>query len=127
MATRDPLIKHPVKKVGGKGRRSTVLLDQATIEAVCLAEMGKNNQAIRTLYKIDFTDGQFQYRLTRAKQVAGFAHGDGFRKAWREGRSAYEEVVRAMMDRLQRDYEKKIIPQIEKATPKVAPTTEAAA
>src|SRR5215831_718646 len=97
----------PKKKPTG-GRRSTVLLDQASIEAVCLAELGKSNDAIRTHYNVDLSDGQFTYRLKRAKDLAGFKKGDGFRKAWRDGRSGYEEVISALLPQLRKDYEKDV-------------------
>ena len=103
-----------------------MLLDQETIEACCLAELGKNNDCIRKEYSIRLSDGQFQYRLTRAKTLAGYKKGDGFRRAWREGRSHYEEVIAAMLPRLRQDYEKDIIPQIEKPPIKVSPDGEGA-
>lgn len=112
MATRDPLLKRVKESVGKKrGRRHSVLQDQETIEAVCLAELGKNNDLIQGR-GIKLTESQIQYRLTQAKMKAGYKKGDGFRKAWREGRSNYEEVVTAVLPELRRNYEKEILPQV---------------
>lgn len=107
--------------------RHTVLQDPETIEAVCLAELGKGNDLLRTEYAINLSNGQLQYRLTKAKTLAGFKQGDGFRKAWREGRSQYEEVIGAMLPELRKDYAKHILSQVEKPTPKVAPAQREAA
>ena len=121
MATRDPLLKRPKPKAKGGRRRGTVLQDQATIEAVCLAELGKNNQHIREHYGIQLSDGQFQYRLTKAKNAAGYKKGDGFRRAWREGRSHYEEVVAACLPELRKDYQQHILPQAQKPPVETSP------
>jgi hypothetical protein len=106
------------------GRKSTVLTEQDTIEAVCLAEVGKGNTVLREKYNIQLSNGQFQYRLTRAKNAAGMAKGDGFRRAWREGRSNYEDVVKAILPTLRKDYNAHILPQVEKPTIKVAPNSK---
>ena len=107
--------KKPVKG----GRRSTVLQEQATIEATCLAEMGKGNELIRSKYNVNLTDGQFQYRLTKAKTAAGLKKGDGFRKAWREGRSPYEDAIEAVLPIARKHYKQTILPQVEKPAPTV--------
>jgi hypothetical protein len=112
------------KKRGGRGRRSTVLQDQETMEAVCLAEIGKGNTVLRERYGIQLSDGQFQYRLTLAKNAAGMAKGDGFRRAWREGRSSFEDVVKAVLPTLRKDYQAHILPQVERPTPKVSPNSD---
>jgi hypothetical protein len=90
-----------------------VLQDQETIEAVCLAELGKGNTLLRLKYDIPLSDGQLRYRLTKAKNAAGLGNGDGFRKAWREGRSGYEHIIDAMLPKLRKDYEKNILSQVE--------------
>jgi hypothetical protein len=105
MPTRDPLLKRKPQKTGGRKKRSTVLADQKTIEAVCLAELGKGNDLLRT----------------KAKTAAGYGKGDGFRRAWREGRSQYEDVVNAVLPQLKKDYVQNILPQVEHPLPKVAP------
>ena len=101
--------------------RSTVLQDLDTIEAVCLAKIGKGNQLLRTRYNINLSDGQLTYRLTRAKKIAGLDKGDGFRKQWREGRSDVEEIVAAVMPELRKEYRREILVKVEKPTPQVAP------
>lgn len=103
--------------------RSTVLQDLDTIEAVCLAKIGKGNQLLRTRYNINLSDGQLTYRLTKAKTLAGLDKGDGFRKQWREGRSDVEEIVAAVMPELRKEYRREILVKVEKATPQVAPGT----
>lgn len=109
------------------GVRSTVLLDPETIEAVCLAELGKNNDYIRDKQGIALSNGQLQYRLTRAKKVAGYAAGDGFRKAWREGRSHFErEIISTLMPHMREHYNAEILPQVERPTPKVSPKADPA-
>lgn len=118
MATRDPLLSRTAQAAAEKkrkkgGRRSTVMQDQTTIEAVALAEMGKGNNLLRTHYGINLSDGQFTYRLRRAKEAAGLDKGDGFRKAWREGRSQWEEVVAAVLPQVKKRYEQEILPKFE--------------
>jgi hypothetical protein len=109
------------KNKGPRGRRSTVILEESTIELCCLAQMGKDNNLCRRKYHIGLTDGQCTYRLKLAKELAGMKKGDGFRKAWREGRSEYEELIPALLPKLRESFEKKILTQVERATPKVAP------
>lgn len=98
-----------------------MLLHPDTIDAVSLAEFGKGNDLLRKKYKIGLSDGQFTYRLKLAKELAGFKKGDGFRKAWREGRSRYEDILEVLLPKARENYEKTILSQIERATPKVSP------
>jgi hypothetical protein len=67
------------------------------------------------------SNGQLQYRLTKSKQAAGLEHGDGFRKMWREGRSQYERVIPAMLERVKGDLEKTLNQAVEKVAPKTVP------
>lgn len=101
--------------------RSTVMQDLDTIEAVCLAKIGKGNKLIRTHYNVHLSDGQFTYRLKKAKDLAGLEKGDGFRKQWREGRSDVEEIVAAVMPSLRKEYRRDILVKVEKPTPQVVP------
>jgi hypothetical protein len=108
-----------------KKRGSKVLLDRETVDAVCIAEMGQNNNVIRSQTGIcsrtgaPLSDGQIQYRLTQAKKIAGFRQGDGFRKAWREGRSQFSQLARrAVMQDLRENYQTQIAAQVAKPEPK---------
>lgn len=121
MATRDPLVRRSKRKPQKGRRKSTVLMEQATIEAVSLAEIGKGNDLLRKKYNINLSDGQFQYRLTKAKTLAGYAKGDGFRRAWREGRSQWEEVVDAVLPEIRKDYIQRILPLAEKPPVQTSP------
>lgn len=100
--------------------RKTVLQDQDTIEAVCLASLGKGNTVLRERYGLHLSDGQLQYRLTRAKNLAGYDKGDGFRKRWREGRSEFEDLVKAVMPAMRETYDHNILAQLEKPAPKIS-------
>lgn len=100
--------------------RKTVLQDQDTIEAVCLASLGKGNTVLRERYNLHLSDGQLQYRLTRAKMLAGYDKGDGFRKRWRDGRSDFEDLVKAVMPAMRENYDHNILSHLEKPAPKMS-------
>lgn len=109
-----------------KKQGSSVLLDVDSIEAVCIAEMGQSNSAIRDFTGVcgrtgaPLTDGQIHYRLTKAKQIAGFKKGDGFRKAYREGRSEVAKQMRqTLLPVLRKEYQTTIAIQVAKPEPRV--------
>jgi hypothetical protein len=108
-----------------KKRRTSVLLDEESIEAVCIAELGQNNSVIREHTGVckrtgaPLTDGQIQYRMTQAKALAGLDRGDGFRKQWREGRSTIAQHFRRQaVPILRKEYQHTIAQQIERPAPK---------
>lgn len=100
--------------------RKSVMQDQDTIEAICLAQLGKGNMVLREKYGLDMSDGQFQYRLTRGKNLAGYDKGDGFRKRWREGRSDFEELVKAVMPAMRQSYDHAILSHLERPAGKIS-------
>lgn len=104
-----------------KAHTQRVLLDIDSIDAICLAEMGMSNAVIRDYTGIchrtgaPLSDGQIHYRLTKAKVIAGYGKGDGFRKAWREGRSDLaRDFRRSALPALRKEYNLHIAPQVQK-------------
>src|SRR5262252_4912459 len=79
------------KPTGNKTRHTVNFLDPADVEAVALAQLGFNNEAIQR--HANLTDSQIQYRLTKAKNAEGYAKGTGYRSTWRDGTS---EVARSI-------------------------------
>lgn len=104
------------------------MLTRAAMEAVCAAMVGGDNDVCREWGGVDpktgapLSDGQISYRVTIAKTIAGFDKGDGFRRAWRQGRSPFMPAVRrAVLPAVRAEYAQ-ITAQIEHPKPKTIST-----